>query len=193
MCKGLSTVLIIFSFSVNAQQKENEKKIIVSEGLNISSFRPYTMDERKPRIIYHAQQEKPILILNGKETTYELIKSLKSDSLESISVEKGNTFDGVQREDRLVITTKSKTSNAAISLPDLLKKYKIPKTDRMIFSIDGEIVNENTESMYFDESNLMQITVISLDKVDLNGDLIYLKILTRTPENVKKANTIYIR
>jgi hypothetical protein len=63
----------------------------------------------------------------------------------------------------------------------------------MIFSIDGEIVNENTESMYFDESNLMQITVISLDKVDLNGDLIYLKILTRTPENVKKANTIYIR
>jgi hypothetical protein len=80
MCKGLSIVLIIFSFSVIAQQKENEKKIIVSEGLNISSFRPNTMDERKARIIYHDQQEKPILILNGKETTYELIKSLKSEA-----------------------------------------------------------------------------------------------------------------
>ena len=193
MCKGLSIILIIFSFSVIAQQKENEKKIIVSEGLNISSFRPYTMDERKPRIIYHDQQEKPILILNGIETTYEMIKSLNSDTLESISVKKGDTVDRVQRKDRVIITTQSKRSNVAISLPNLLKKYKIPKSDRMICSINGEIVNENAESMYFDESNLMQITVISLDKVDLNGDLIYLKILTRTPENVKNANTIYIR
>lgn len=193
MCKGLSIVLIIFSFSVNAQQKENEKKGIVSEGLKISNFLPYSMVERKPRIIYHNQQEKPILILNGKETTYEMIKSLNSDSLESFSVEKGSTVAGVQTKDTMIITTKSKGSNSKISLPDLLKKYKIPKSDRMIFSIDGEIINEYAEAMYFDESNLMQITVIILDKVDVKGDMIYLKILTRTPENVREANTIYIR
>lgn len=193
MGKGLSLVLIIFSFSLNAQQKEYEKKGIVSEGLKVSSFQSYTMDDRKPRIIYHKQQDKPILMLNGQEKAFELIKTLNPDKLESFSVEKRATVDGVQTKDKMIITTKSKRSTSVISLPDLLKKYKIPKSGRMIFSIDGEIVNENVEAMHVDESHLMQITVINLDKVDANGDLVYLKILTRTPENLKKANTIYIR
>lgn len=181
MGKGLSLVLIIFSFSLNAQQKEYEKKGIVSEGLKVSSFQSYTMDDRKPRIIYHKQQDKPILMLNGQEKAFELIKTLNPDKLESFSVEKRATVDGVQTKDKMIITTKSKRSTSVISLPDLLKKYKIPKSGRMIFSIDGEIVNENVEAMHVDESHLMQITVINLDKVDANGDLVYLKILTRTP------------
>ena len=193
MGKGLSLVLIIFSFSLNAQQKEYEKKGIVSEGLKVSSFQSYTMDDMKPRIIYHKQQDKPILMLNGQEKAFELIKTLNPDKLESFSVEKRATVDGVQTKDKMIITTKSKRSTSVISLPDLLKKYKIPKSGRMIFSIDGEIVNENVEAMHVDESHLMQITVINLDKVDANGDLVYLKILTRTPANLKKANTIYIR
>jgi len=151
------------------------------------------MDERKPRIIYPNHAESPKLILNGEEFAFVMIKMLNSNKIESFSVEKGSSVDGVKTQDRMIVKTKSQRSNDMISLPDLLKKYKITKSDRMIFSIDGEIVNENTDLMKFDESNLMQINVINLDKVDESGDLVYLKILTRTPENVKKANIIYIR
>ena len=109
MGKGLSLVLIIFSFSLNAQQKEYEKKGIVSEGLKVSRFQSYTMDDRKPRIIYHNQQDKPIMILNGQETVFEMIKTLNPGKLESFSVEKGTTVGGVQTKDRMIITTVSYT------------------------------------------------------------------------------------
>lgn len=195
MFKSSSLVLIILSFSLNAQQKEYEKKSIVSNGLNVSSSQPYKMGDKKPRIIYSdlSRREQSVLILNGQETTFEMIKTLNPDKIESFFIEKGDISGIVKTKDRIIVKTKPNKSSDMISLVDLIKKYKIPKRDRMILSIDGELINENAGVMQFDESNLMQVSVISLDKVDQDGDLIYLKILTRTPENVKKANIIYIR
>lgn len=195
MFKSSSLVLIILSFSLNAQQKEYEKKNIVSNGLNVSNSQPYRMGDKKPRIIYSdlRRREQPVLILNGQETTFEMIKTLDPDKIESFFIEKEDISDIMKTKDRIIVKTKPNKSSDMISLIDLSKKYKIPKRDRMIFSIDGELINENAQAMQFDESNLMEVSVISLDKVDQDGDLIYLKILTRTPENVKKANIIYIR
>ncbi|MCY0969300.1 hypothetical protein [Chryseobacterium wangxinyae] len=193
--KSLILFLMMFSISIAAQKDEYGKINEKSEGLKSSAYQPYTMDDKTPRIIYPNghRKEEPIIILNGKETTFEIIKTISPDKIESFSVEKGRNENGSKTKDKMIVTTKSKRSVKIISLHDLIEKYKIPKSKRLIFSIDGEIINENADAMQFDESNLMQIKVINLDKVDKNGDLIYLKILTRTPKNVKEANVIYIR
>ena len=47
--------------------------------------------------------------------------------------------------------------------------------------------------MMVDEKNIMQIKVVKLDNLENAENLYFIKLLTRTKGNLKKANTIYIR
>ena len=116
------------------------------------------------------------------------------NQIESIKVENGKfKFKDKEYNGKLLITTKSDYDPNIINLTELIKKYTKLNTDNIIFSIDGNVINDNKNEVFVDEKDVMQIKVERLDQIEKNKDLYYINILTRTPENLKKLNTINIR
>lgn len=146
-----------------------------------------------PKTVYTKEEEnnKPLIFLNGKFIGNE---SVSANQIESIKVVNGKfKFNGKEYNGKLLITSKPGYKTHNINLTELVKKYTKLNTDNLIFSIDGNVINANKNEVFVDEKNVMQIKVERLDKIEKNKGLYFISILTRTPENLKKVNTIKIR
>lgn len=166
-----------------------------SHGLNFTPLHKYSMDDKKPEIVYTNENklENLVLFLNGNETSFQILKTLDPNIIENISIIKGNQVHGMEDRNQILVTTKSDRKLQLISMSDLIKKYSLPNNERILISIDNEIIDENFEKLYVDESHIMQVKVSFLNRIEKEHVWVYLKILTRTAENVKKANEILIR
>ncbi|AKP70623.1 hypothetical protein CG09_0347 [Riemerella anatipestifer] len=80
-----------------------------------------------------------------------------------------------------------------MKIKDFIEKYARIKNGEYIYFIDGEVLNTDENLMYVDEKNIMQVKVTKLDKTEKSKKLYFVKLLTRTKENLKKGDTIYIR
>lgn len=188
-----------FSFSSFAQNRDSTKdaKIVKdkSDGLNFTPFHQYSMDDKKPEIVYTNENklENLVLFLDGNEASFEIVKTLDPNIIESISIIKGNQVHGMEDKDKILVTTKSGHKVKLMSMSDLIKKYSLPNDERILISIDDEIIDENFEKLYVDESHIMQVKVSFLNRIEKEHVWVYLKILTRNAVNVKKANEILVR
>lgn len=185
-------VLILISFLSFAQDKDSLRnaKIIQNQisGLNIVSSRHYSMDDKKPKILYPRKQEM-LAEINGRIMDMNSFRFMNPDNIESLERSKG-FFKDVELE-CLIIKTKSNAKQNMMTLKEFITKYyKLP--ERLIFSVDNEVINEAPENILVDEKYIMRIEISSLGKVN-NDETIYFKLLTRTTKNVQEANTIYIR
>lgn len=160
----------------------------------------YSENDTVPKVVYldpigvyskEEESNKPLISLNGKFIGNAFVNP---NQIESIKVENGKfKFKDKEYNGKLLITTKSDYDPNIINLTELIKKYTKLNTDNLIFSIDGNVINDNKNEVFVDEKYVMQIKVERLDKIEKNKDLYYINILTRTPENLKKVNTINIR
>ena len=187
--------ILFIGFLSFAQEKDSVKIADVLQNkiqnLNIFSHHQYSMSDKKPKILYPDlnKPEYPYMFLNDSPTSIEMIQTLNSKSIESVSREKYKDLHSSKEEERVIIKTKVKM----ISMVDFMKKYSIKTDKKVLISIDGEVLNESLENVFVDESNIMQVKVFGLDKIYKENNFTYLKILTRTAENVRKANEILIR
>ena len=111
-----------------------------------------------------------------------------------MTVEKGKVkINNTEYRSKIIVKTKSDYSPNLINIKDLISKYAKLENEKFIFSIDGEIINADQNLMMVDEKNIMQIKVVKLDNLENAENLYFIKLLTRTKGNLKKANTIYIR
>lgn len=166
-------------------------------GVKISPLQnQYAENDSIPKVIYANEREtqKPIILLNNKYVASEVLNTLNPDKIESVTIEKGKVkINNTEYHSKIIVTTKSDYSPNLISLKDLISKYTKLKNEKFIFSIDGEIINADQNLIIVDEKNMMQIKVVKLDKLENPENLYFIKLLTRTKGNLKKANTMYIR
>jgi len=133
--------------------------------------------------------------LNDKYVASEVLNTLNPNNIESIQIEKNKIqIDGIEYYGKIIVKTKSNSNLSLLKISDFVKKYTDIRDEKYIFLIDGEILNADKNLMFIDEKNIMQIKVTKLDKIeDFKNNLFLIELLTRTKENLKKANTIYIR
>lgn len=177
---------------VSAQEKDSVKITKVSDnkfsGLTIKSYHQYSMDDKKPKVVYPHSQEVMVEI-DGRITNSNSFRLINPDNIESINYYTSNDEKGLNC---YVIKTKADVKQNIITLSELITKHYKKIYERIMFSIDGEMINETPGNILIDEKYLMKIEISSLGKVNNDGT-VYFKLLTRTTKNVQEANTIYIR
>jgi len=183
---------ILISFLSFAQDKDSlrDAKIIQNQisGLNVVSSHQYYLDDKKPKVLYPRKQEM-LAEIDGRIMDMNSFRFMNPDNIESLERSKGFSKD--IELDCLIIKTKANAKQNMMTLKEfIIKYYKLP--DRLIFSVDNEIINEAPENILVDEKYIMKVEISPLGKVN-NDETVYFKLSTRTAKNVREANTIYIR
>lgn len=177
---------------ISAQEKDSVKITEALEnkipGLNIKPYHQYSMDDKKPKVVYPRSHEVMVEI-DGRIINSSSVRLINPDNIESINYYKSDDEKGLNC---YIIKTKADAKQNIITLSELITKHYKKISERIMFSIDDEMINEAPENILIDEKYLMKIEISSLGKVN-NDETVYFKLLTRTTRNVQEANTIYIR
>ncbi|MCM4156823.1 hypothetical protein [Gramella sp. AN32] len=156
----------------------------------------YKANDTIPKIIYSENSQNQFLgVVNGRYVNQEALISINSENIDSINVEiKSFTFQNRKYAAKAILNTISTYTPAFISLKEIQLKFTdIKNEDIVIFSLDGNIINEDANKFLLDEKNIMQIKVTPLDRLNYSKTIFMIQFLLRSPENLKKVNTIRIR
>ena len=166
--------------------------LIVSSALLGQSKRVDTI----PQVIYanSGDYAEPAYFINGKLVSKSILTTLNPSIIDNISVLDGNIkIDNISYHGQILIKTKDNYNPNIISLNELEKKYTKLKTEPAIFIIDGNIVNSNYDKYLVDQNNLLQIIVTKIDNTNQNINVSVINLLTKTKDNIKKSQQIYIK
>ncbi len=168
--------------SVNRKQKYSENseiRVVYKDSLNM--FRP---------------QEKPIgVFVNGSfignNTALNVFNVTK---IENMNVEKEIfEIDGKVYYGRILIKTKSNYNPKIITLKELSSKYLNLDTSPIVFQINENIINHDYSEYLVDEKFILKIELNKIKTSGMNTEINLIKLITKTSQNIKKANEIRIR
>lgn len=123
--------------------------------------------------------------IKGKIYLGETGNSLKSEGIKSVETSK--------QKQALIIELNQDYSPVLISLSELKNNYTNIKSDRVIFRIDNNIIQNSPDEVLVDVSNIMVISVSPIKFISDLDDLFMITLFPRTDSNIKKFNTIRIR
>lgn len=95
------------------------------------------------------------------------------------------------------ITTKKDKSYNFLTLEEIKEKYVKSPQPVAIYMIDGKLIQTDLSTYKVDEKYILSISVLSSDDFSYLKEeqrkLSIINIITRTKENIEKANVIHIR
>jgi hypothetical protein len=168
-------------------------------GVNIS--KPYSMNDSIIRVVYSKPRlnftKKPAVYINGTLMKKMNLFSINPNGIESINVEKGEIeIDNIKYHEKIFIKTKDNYNFSpipVISLNNLKAKYLSSLKGSVIFQIDNEQVASDYDEYLVNEKNILKIIVEDFENEKEKLKLHFVKLVTRSEENVKRANEIIIR
>ena len=130
--------------------------------------------------------------VDGKLMDPSVLKTINPASIEHFSIKKDAIeIAGKKYPGQIHVEIKEGHHPRFVSLNDLKGKYIPDNHQPTLFMINDDFVKEDYNSFLVDEKYILKIIV---DKVEtLEKPLTIIRLLTRTEENLKEANTIYIR
>lgn len=150
-----------------------------------------------PRIIFAdsiAEHKMPAYFINGKFMQQLNFLAFNPDQIADLNIVKQDiSVDGIQYYGQVHIKTKAGYNPKLISFADLKSKYFRLKNQASLFMIDGQIVKGEYNKWEIDEDNILSITLETVKNPGEKIDFVLLKILTKSQENIRKANEIRIR
>ena len=186
--------ILLFAFAATnsfGQTKNTNTPGIVADTKNTA-----VMDTTL-KVVYAEKKEivqTPAYFLNDKFVNQTLFGTLNPKLIESLDVVKANVqIDKIQYYGQIHIKTKDNYNPKIISLTDLKKKYTNLKDKPVLFMIDGIIINADYDNFVVDENNLLKIIVDQLKNAKESIDLGLIRLLTKSDENLKKANEIILQ
>ena len=182
---------IVLATTVYGQNSANK-----TNGLVIKPQQSLTTDTTL-KVVYMTKStntQEPAYFLNGKFVDRSLLATLDPKIIDSINVAKGIIqIDSVEYNGQIYIKTKSSYNPKLISLTNLKDKYTNLKNKFAAFMIDGNIVNADYDKYMVDENDVLQIIVDNIKNAKQNIDIAFIKLLTKSDENIKKTREIRIR
>lgn len=147
----------------------------------------YSKTDTLPRVVYKDLNERPLpkLEMQGKNYLGDGMLSLKSEGVKSVDINK--------ERGAVVIELTPEYHPVLMSLSDIKKKYTNLKSERVIFRIEDNFVQNNPNEVLVDASNIMLISVSPVKFIGDLEDLYMVTLVPRTDKNVKKLNEIRIR
>ena len=182
---------IVLATTVYGQNSANK-----TNGLVIKPQQSLTTDTTL-KVVYMTKStstQEPAYFLNGKFVDRSLLATLNPKIIDSINVAKGIIqIDSVEYNGQIYIKTKSSYNPKLISLTNLKDKYTNLKNKFAAFMIDGNIVNADYDKYMVDENDVLQIIVDNIKNAKQNIDIAFIKLLTKSDENIKRTREIRIR
>jgi hypothetical protein len=134
------------------------------------------------------------------------MRSIDPEQIEKINIEKGTggsvLIEGVKYRGRINITLKPDYAGLEmepdfspqyITLQELVKKYVELDNSPFVFQIDDTVISKDFTTYKVDENFILKIIQNKIKTSDESVEINLIKIITKTSENIKKANTIMIR
>ena len=169
-------------------------------GLTISKPE-YSMNDSIIRVVYKTPRInstiKPAVYINGTFVKEINLLTMNPNEIESINIEKEEIeIDNIKYEGEIFIKTKDNSSlshSHLISLNNLKEKYINSLHGSIIFQIDNERITADYDQYLVDEKHILKIIVEDFENEKEKLKLHFVTLVTKTEENVKKANEIRIR
>ena len=194
----LLTILFFFTYQLTAQ---SPKAVLNGKatGINLLQDRTNIAKDTIPNVIYLKEKKSNLddvlFYINGQEMAEYSLELLDPNDIEAISVEKKNIeIRGKMYTGQIYIETKEDYQPKLISLNKLKEKYvDIESSTPTLFMIDDKIIEKNYDTHKVDEKYIMSIEVKKIKNSEEELYMNVIKLVSRTDENIKKANTILIR
>jgi hypothetical protein len=189
----LILIIAITFFALNAFGQINNLKMPQVSGLTDQTK---TQNDTTIKVTYNNNDLERSLAfyLNGQFVPEAILKTINSDFIENIRVEKQDTEVGTQKYyGQIFITTKGDYRPKLISLSDLKLKYTNLRKASTIFMIDNEIIYNNYDRYMVDENFILKISIEKVENKEERLKYNLVKIFTKTEENIRKSKEIRIR
>ena len=158
---------------------------------------PAPQTKESLKVIYTDNEHdarQPAYFLNGRLVSRTVMETFNPAMINSVDVVKENLkIDGVEYSGQIHITAKSDYQPALISLTSLKDKYTNLKDKPAMFMLDGRVINGDYDKYLVDENYLLTVVVDKFENAKDNISLGLIKLLTKSPENIKKSKEIRIR
>ncbi len=189
MKKNIFTLIILFvtfnSFSQNIIGKKSTEK-------------PNYSENSEMKVLYNKFQTNKNLagvFVNGVFVGGQSVLNVfNSDKIESLNIEKVNfEKDGKKYYGKLLIETKNGYIPKFVTLKALIEKHLKLDKNLIIFQINENVISQDYKEYLVDENFILKIVLNKIKTTEKETEINLIKLITRTPENIKKANQIIIR
>lgn len=190
----LSLILI----SVNLYSQKIEDRLEDADGVKIAEIAKHSATDTIPVVVNIGDQKKQsnvLYFLNGKQVNEQVVGAINPEKIADIKIEKAAKEDSEFGEKgRIYITTKENYTPKLISLNALKAKYVDLENDHpSIFMMNERIINTDYDDYLVDEKYILKIEVQSIVNGKEDVDINVVRLVTRSKENIAKANTIRLR
>ena len=184
----LSVMLLVIAASYSQVLTGKVPGVIISK--------PYSMNDSIIRVVYGKPQldftKKPAVYINGTLVKEFNLSTINPNGIESMNVENGEIeIDHIKYYGKIFIKTKENYNYSTlhlISLNNLKAKYLKSLKGPVIFEIDNKQVIADYDEYLVNEKYILKIIVEDFENEKEKLKLHFVKLVTRTEENVKKAN-----
>lgn len=123
-----------------------------------------------------------------------VLNVMNPDIIESIKIEKEKfEKNGKEYYGKLLIETKSEYTPKFITLKELIKTHVELDENPIIFQINENIIHQDYNEYVVDENFILKIVVDQIKTSKKEVTIHLIKLITKTPENIKKENEIRIK
>lgn len=134
------------------------------------------------------------VFLNGKQAHPSIMATIQYSLLDSFYVHHESIHIGQDTyHQQYYIKTKSTYTPKLISLNELKRKYVELKIKTPIFMLNGNIIDADYDQYIVDENYILSIVIETIKHVKRGNDVGFIKLLTKSPENIKKSKEIRVR
>jgi hypothetical protein len=176
-------------FGQNINGKKSTAKPNYTENSEIKVFINDTLNK------FHSKKKPAGIFVNGIFFGDDnILNVINSEKIESINIEKENyTQNGKEYYGKIILKMKSGYISKFITLKELITKYLELDNEPIVFQINGDVINQDYNEYLVDENFILKIISKKIKTSDKNIEINLVKLITKTAENIKKANEIRIK
>ena len=193
MKKIIFALILLFvtfnSFSQDIIGKKSTSKPNYSEN---SEIKVIYKDSLKK---FHSKTKPAGIFVNGIFIGDEsVLNAINSEKIESLNIEKENfEKNGKEYYGKILVKMKTEYIPKFISIKELSKKYLNLDKKPIVFQINEDVISEDLNEYLVDENFILKIIVNKIETSEKNAEINLIKLITKTTENIKKANVIRIK
>ena len=191
--KNIIIVILLFITSLSFGQ--------TIQGVRINNKSNYS-ENSEIKVVYNDNsnelhpEKKPVgIFVNGTFIGKQpILNTINSEKIESLKVKKENfKKNGKEYYGKILVEMKSEYVPKFLTLKELITKYLDLNTNPIVFQINEKVINQDYNKYLVDEKFILKIVLTKIKTSEKDTEINLIKLITKTTENIKKANEIRIK
>jgi len=188
----IAFILLFVTFNFFSQDiigKKSTTKTNYSENSKIKVIYKDSLNK------FHSNKKSAGIFVNGAFLGDEnVLNAINSEKIESLNIEKDNfENNGKEYYGKILVKMKSEYNPKFITLKELIVKYLGLDKKTIVFQINEDVINQDYNEYLVDENFILKIILEKIQTTEKSTEINLVKLITKTADNIKKANTIRIK